>query len=67
MPRERGVTGKTALMMRLPMLRFTDLAKDAVLVEAACAAADEFIKADPDAARAHVERWMGSRQDLTLA
>ena len=51
----------------MPLLRFADLARDEELAEAARAAADEFIRADPAAARAHVERWMGARQELTLA
>jgi ATP-dependent DNA helicase RecG len=50
-----------------PLLRFADLAKDVALVEASRAAAEELIKADPAAARAHVERWTGTRQELTLA
>jgi len=51
----------------LPMLRFADLTKDAVLVEAACTAAEELIKADPEAARAHVERWLGAKRELIHA
>jgi ATP-dependent DNA helicase RecG len=50
-----------------PLLRFADLTKDEALAKAARAAADQLIKADPAAARAHVERWMGARQELTLA
>jgi hypothetical protein len=38
-----------------------------VLVEAARQAAAELIEKDPQAARAHVERWLGSRQELTHA
>jgi ATP-dependent DNA helicase RecG len=48
-----------------PLFRFADLARDADLVEAAREAARELIERDPDAARAHVERWLGSRQELT--
>jgi ATP-dependent DNA helicase RecG len=51
----------------LPLLRFADLERDTVLVEAARRAAAELIEADPAAARAHVERWLGSKQDLTHA
>jgi ATP-dependent DNA helicase RecG len=51
----------------LPLLRFADLERDTVLVEAARRAAAELIEADPAAARAHVERWLGSREDLTHA
>jgi ATP-dependent DNA helicase RecG len=45
----------------LPLLRFADLERDTVLIEAARQAAAELIDADPQAARAHVERWLGSR------
>ena len=51
----------------MPLLRFADLVLDEGLAEAARAAADEFMSTDPAAARAHVERWMGARQELTLA
>ena len=51
----------------LPLLRFADLERDSVLVEAARQAAAELIEKDPQAARAHVERWLGSRQELTHA
>jgi ATP-dependent DNA helicase RecG len=50
-----------------PLLRFADLERDKPLVEAAIAAAAELIDADPGAARAHVARWLGSRQDLAQA
>jgi len=51
----------------LPLLRFADLERDNVLVEAARQAAAELIEKEPQAARAHVERWLGSRQELTHA
>jgi ATP-dependent DNA helicase RecG len=50
-----------------PLLRFADIVLDAGLVEAAQQAAEELIAADPKAARAHVARWLGSRQELTHA
>ena len=50
-----------------PLLRFADIQKDVDLVQAATQAAAELIEADPRAARAHVERWLGSRQDLSYA
>ena len=50
-----------------PLLRFADLERDKDLVEAAVRAAAELIEADRDAARAHVARWLGSRQELTHA
>jgi ATP-dependent DNA helicase RecG len=48
-----------------PLLRFADIERDAPLVEAAKAAAEQLIADDPRAARAHVARWLESRQDLT--
>jgi len=51
----------------LPLLRFADLQKDTALIEAARDAAAELIRTDPAAARAHVERWLGAREDLTHA
>jgi ATP-dependent DNA helicase RecG len=50
-----------------PLLRFADLERDLELVEAAKPAAEELIDQDPAAARAHVRRWLGSRQELTHA
>jgi ATP-dependent DNA helicase RecG len=50
-----------------PMLRFADLERDADLVQAAQQAAAELIDADPAVARAHVERWLGSRRELASA
>jgi ATP-dependent DNA helicase RecG len=49
------------------LLRFADLHRDTALIEAARDAAAELIQADPAAARAHVERWLGSRQDPSHA
>jgi hypothetical protein len=34
-------------------------------VRAALAAADELVARDPATARGHLERWLGSRQELT--
>jgi ATP-dependent DNA helicase RecG len=51
----------------VPLLRFADLENDAQLIEPARDAAAELIAHDPAAARAHVERWLGSRQELTHA
>jgi len=50
-----------------PMLRFADLERDQDLVEAAVQAAAELIEHDPQAARAHVARWLGSRRELAHA
>ena len=46
------------------ILRFADLNEDKDLVDAAIAAAAELIASDPKAARAHVQRWGSSRQEL---
>ncbi len=51
----------------MPLLRFADLENDAPIIDAARRAAAELIEADPGAARRHVERWLGSRQDLGAA
>ena len=50
-----------------PMLRFADLERDLDLVLAAQQAAAELIETEVSAARAHVERWLGSRRDLASA
>ena len=47
-----------------PFFRFADLGRDGALIESANRAAAELIEADPEAARAHVERWLGSKRDL---
>ena len=51
----------------VPLLRFANLERDIELVEAARLAAAELIESDAKAARAHVMRWLGSRQELTHA
>jgi ATP-dependent DNA helicase RecG len=48
-----------------PLLRFADLQRDDDLVEMAISAATEMIERYPAAARAHVERWLGRRKDLS--
>jgi ATP-dependent DNA helicase RecG len=50
-----------------PLLRFADLVADADLVEAAQEAAAAMMETDPKAARAHVQRWLGSRHELSHA
>jgi ATP-dependent DNA helicase RecG len=49
----------------LPLFRFADLSRDSDLVRAALEAANELVERDAGAARAHVERWLGSREELT--
>jgi len=48
----------------VPMLRFADPEADADLLEAARAAADTLLREAPEAARRHVERWLGGREEL---
>jgi len=50
-----------------PLFRFADLSRDGALVESASRAAAELIEANPAAARAHVERWLGSKRELIHA
>ena len=45
-----------------PLLRFADLERDADLVEAARASADELLQANSPTVMKHVDRWLGSRQ-----
>ena len=51
----------------MPLLRFADLERDAALIEAARDAADELLRIDPAAAQAHLERWLGGRQEFIKA
>jgi len=51
----------------MPLLRYADLDKDGPLVREAREAAEMLLEADPQAARRHVERWLGSRQENTRA
>jgi len=46
-----------------PLLRFADLEKDAAMIPAARDAAVELLEKHPDAARRHLERWLGGRSD----
>jgi len=48
----------------VPLLRFADLTLDAPLVEQAHEAAGIMLRDWPDAARDHLERWLGARQDF---
>jgi ATP-dependent DNA helicase RecG len=50
-----------------PLLRFADVELDQGLVLEAQAAALQLIEEDPGAARRHVARWLGSRQELLRA
>jgi ATP-dependent DNA helicase RecG len=48
-----------------PLLRFADLERDGELAQQAIEAALEMLERHPAASRAHVERWLGRRKDLT--
>jgi ATP-dependent DNA helicase RecG len=50
-----------------PMLRFADLKSDRDLLDAARAAAETLLHEQPEAARAHVARWLGRRQEFLKA
>jgi ATP-dependent DNA helicase RecG len=47
----------------VPMLRFADLATDVALIERARTVAERMLKLEPKLARAHLERWLGSRHE----
>jgi len=51
----------------VPLLRFADLEKDVALIEQARDAADELLEKDPVAARLHLQRWLGGRQEFIKA
>jgi ATP-dependent DNA helicase RecG len=48
----------------VPLLRFADLARDAALLDAARAAADQMLDRDPELAARHVARWTSGRAEL---
>jgi ATP-dependent DNA helicase RecG len=50
-----------------PLLRFADITEDASLVEAAREAAEVMLDKHPDAARQHLERWLGGRAEFMKA
>lgn len=47
----------------IPMLRFADLQQDIELLEAARVAADCMLRDYPEAARCHLKRWLGERNE----
>ena len=51
----------------VPLLRFADLERDVALIEQARDAADELLAKFPDAARAHLARWLGAKQEFIKA
>jgi ATP-dependent DNA helicase RecG len=48
-------------------LRFADLERDVELIERARDAADELLRREPAAAKAHLERWLGGKQEFFKA
>jgi ATP-dependent DNA helicase RecG len=51
----------------LPLLRYADLEKDEALAQQAHEAAERLLAEDEAAARRHVDRWLGSRQENARA
>ncbi|TMH66496.1 MAG: ATP-dependent DNA helicase RecG [Betaproteobacteria bacterium] len=51
----------------VPLLRFADLERDVALIEQARDMADELLAKDPGAAHAHLERWLGGREEYIKA
>jgi ATP-dependent DNA helicase RecG len=51
----------------VPMLRFADLATDVALLEQARALAERMLALETRLARAHLERWLGSRHEFLKA
>ncbi len=47
----------------VPMLRFADVGEDVALLNGARAVADEMLRDFPEAAQAHLQRWMANRHD----
>ena len=50
----------------LPLLRYADL-EDAALVEQARAVAEDMLRDAPEQAEAHLQRWLGGREELLKA
>ena len=51
----------------VPLLRFADLERDVDLIEQAREAADWLLGHDPDAAMAHLSRWLGAKAEFIRA
>ena len=51
----------------LPLLRFADLACDEDLLQAARDVAENLLRNHPDAARRHLDRWLGGQADFLKA
>jgi ATP-dependent DNA helicase RecG len=48
----------------VPMLRFADLALDLDILDAARDTAERLLRDEPEAAHAHLARWLGGRHEL---
>ena len=51
----------------MPLLRFADLEKDVALIERSRDAAADLLEKEPGAAAAHLDRWLGGRQEFIKA
>ncbi len=51
----------------VPLLRFADLERDADLIEPARDAAESLLASHPDAAAAHLARWLGAKAEFIRA
>ena len=51
----------------VPMLRFADVSMDAELLNSARIIADDMLRDFPEAAQAHLQRWMASKHDYLHA
>jgi len=51
----------------VPLLRYADLEADGELVELARTMAERLLRDDPRRVRQHLERWLGSREELLKA
>jgi ATP-dependent DNA helicase RecG len=51
----------------VPLLRFADLERDAAMIEPAREAAEWLLAAHPQAAAAHLARWLGAKADFIRA
>ena len=51
----------------VPLLRFADLEKDAALLEIARGVADELLRDAPAVVEAHLDRWLGGKEEFIRA
>ena len=47
----------------VPMLRFADLEQDGDLLDAARTVAEELLRDHPEAAKRHLQRWLGRKSE----